>query len=108
MVSGFDVRPAVREQVESLGATFLDLGVVGTESAGGYAQELTAEQQTRLEDLWLKALDQFRKRQAEAQAQTRAQPLPKAAEASNTVPTAKPATDAARPSAPDAKPPGTL
>src|SRR5579862_2121891 len=45
VVSGFDVRPAVREQVESLGATFLDLGVVGTESAGGYAQELTAEQQ---------------------------------------------------------------
>jgi NAD(P) transhydrogenase subunit alpha len=45
VVSGFDVRPAVREQVESLGATFLDLGVVGTESAGGYAQELTPEQQ---------------------------------------------------------------
>jgi NAD(P) transhydrogenase subunit alpha len=45
VVSGFDVRPVVREQVESLGATFLDLGVVGTESAGGYAQELTAEQQ---------------------------------------------------------------
>jgi NAD(P) transhydrogenase subunit alpha len=45
VVSGFDVRPAVREQVESLGATFLDLGVVGTESEGGYAQELTPEQQ---------------------------------------------------------------
>ena len=27
VVSGFDVRPAVSEQVESLGATFLDLGV---------------------------------------------------------------------------------
>ncbi len=39
------MRPAVREQVESLGATFLDLGVVGEETAGGYAQELTAEQQ---------------------------------------------------------------
>jgi NAD(P) transhydrogenase subunit alpha len=29
VVSGFDVRPVVREQVESLGATFLDLGVIG-------------------------------------------------------------------------------
>jgi H+-translocating NAD(P) transhydrogenase subunit alpha len=45
VVSGFDVRPVVREQVESLGATFLDLGVVGEESAGGYATELTDEQQ---------------------------------------------------------------
>jgi NAD(P) transhydrogenase subunit alpha len=45
VVSGFDVRPAVREQVESLGATFLDLGIQGEETAGGYAQELTPEQQ---------------------------------------------------------------
>jgi H+-translocating NAD(P) transhydrogenase subunit alpha len=45
VVSGFDVRPAVREQVESLGATFLDLGVAGEETEGGYARELTAEQQ---------------------------------------------------------------
>jgi H+-translocating NAD(P) transhydrogenase subunit alpha len=45
VVSGFDVRPAVREQVESLGATFLDLGVSGEETEGGYARELTAEQQ---------------------------------------------------------------
>ncbi len=45
IVSGFDVRPAVREQVESLGATFLDLGVEGEETAGGYAGELTPEQQ---------------------------------------------------------------
>jgi NAD(P) transhydrogenase subunit alpha len=35
----------VREQVESLGATFLDLGVQGEETEGGYARELTAEQQ---------------------------------------------------------------
>ena len=47
VVSGFDVRPAVREQVESLGAGFLDLGVEGTETAGGYAAELTPEQQAR-------------------------------------------------------------
>jgi NAD(P) transhydrogenase subunit alpha len=45
VVAGFDVRPVVREQVESLGATFLDLGVRGEETAGGYAAELTAEQQ---------------------------------------------------------------
>jgi NAD(P) transhydrogenase subunit alpha len=47
VVSGFDVRPAVREQVESLGATFLDLGVQGAETRGGYAAELTAEEQAR-------------------------------------------------------------
>jgi H+-translocating NAD(P) transhydrogenase subunit alpha len=45
VVSAFDVRPAVREQVESLGATFLDVGVEGEETEGGYARELTAEQQ---------------------------------------------------------------
>src|SRR3954467_15451258 len=45
VVSGFDVRPAVREQVESLGATFLDVGVTGEETEGGYARELTTEQQ---------------------------------------------------------------
>ncbi len=45
VVSGFDVRPAVREQVESLGATFLDLGIQGEETEGGYARELTPEQQ---------------------------------------------------------------
>jgi NAD(P) transhydrogenase subunit alpha len=47
VVSGFDVRPIVREQVESLGATFLDLGVTGEETAGGYARELTEEEQQR-------------------------------------------------------------
>jgi NAD(P) transhydrogenase subunit alpha len=45
VVSAFDVRPAVKEQVESLGATFLDLGVRGEETEGGYAKELTSEQQ---------------------------------------------------------------
>jgi NAD(P) transhydrogenase subunit alpha len=41
------VRPSVREQVESLGATFLDLGVTGEETAGGYARELNEEEQQR-------------------------------------------------------------
>jgi H+-translocating NAD(P) transhydrogenase subunit alpha len=45
VVTGFDVRPVVREQIESLGANWLDLGVVGEETEGGYAQELTEEQQ---------------------------------------------------------------
>jgi NAD(P) transhydrogenase subunit alpha len=45
VVSAFDVRAAAAEQVESLGATFLDLGVRGEETEGGYARELTEEQQ---------------------------------------------------------------
>ena len=47
VVSAFDTRPVVREQVESLGATFLDLGVRGEETASGYAVELTPEQQAQ-------------------------------------------------------------
>jgi NAD(P) transhydrogenase subunit alpha len=45
VVSAFDIRPAVQEQVESLGASFLDLGVRGEETEGGYAKDLTPEQQ---------------------------------------------------------------
>jgi H+-translocating NAD(P) transhydrogenase subunit alpha len=45
VVSGFDVRPVVKEQVESLGAAFLDLGVRGEESEGGYARELSDDEQ---------------------------------------------------------------
>src|SRR5258707_2428003 len=44
VVTGFDVRPAVREQIESLGAGWLDLGVTGAEAEGGYARELTPEE----------------------------------------------------------------
>ena len=47
VVSGFDVRPVVKEQVESLGATFLDLGILGEETAEGYARELTEDEQSR-------------------------------------------------------------
>jgi NAD(P) transhydrogenase subunit alpha len=42
-VEGFDVRPEVKEQIESLGAKFLDLGVSAA-GTGGYARELTAEE----------------------------------------------------------------
>jgi NAD(P) transhydrogenase subunit alpha len=45
VVSAFDVRPAVKEQVESLGASFLEVGVEGEETEGGYARELTPKQQ---------------------------------------------------------------
>src|SRR3954451_3618198 len=46
-VQAFDVRAAVKEQVESLGAKFLefDLGGEDLEGEGGYARELTPEQQ---------------------------------------------------------------
>src|SRR5204863_5740843 len=47
VVSGFDVRPVVKEQVEALGASFLDLGIVGEQTEGGYAKELTPEQQAQ-------------------------------------------------------------
>jgi NAD(P) transhydrogenase subunit alpha len=50
VVAGFDVRPVVREQVESLGATFLDLGIVGEETEGGYARELTEDEQRRQQE----------------------------------------------------------
>ncbi|HEV7677670.1 MAG TPA: Re/Si-specific NAD(P)(+) transhydrogenase subunit alpha [Candidatus Dormibacteraeota bacterium] len=49
VVEAFDIRPAVRDQVESLGATFVEveLGTTQTETAGGYATELAADQATR-------------------------------------------------------------
>ncbi|WP_305805991.1 NAD(P) transhydrogenase subunit alpha [Stenotrophomonas sp. YIM B06876] len=58
-VEGFDVRPETREQIESLGARFLDLGV-NAAGEGGYARQLTAEelaeQQRRLGE-HLKSVD---------------------------------------------------
>ncbi len=59
VVSGFDVRPVVREQVQSLGATFLDLGVVGEETEGGYARELTPEEQQRQLDALGERIPEF-------------------------------------------------
>ena len=49
MVQAYDIRPAVKEQVESLGGTFieLDLGGEKTEEVNGYAEELSAESQER-------------------------------------------------------------
>jgi H+-translocating NAD(P) transhydrogenase subunit alpha len=59
IVSGFDVRPVVREQVESLGASFLDLGVVGEETEGGYARELTEDEQRAQQAELEKRLPEF-------------------------------------------------
>jgi NAD(P) transhydrogenase subunit alpha len=59
VVTGFDVRPVVREQIESLGANWLDLGVVGEETEGGYAQELSEEQQRHQQDELEKRLPEF-------------------------------------------------
>jgi H+-translocating NAD(P) transhydrogenase subunit alpha len=57
VVQGFDVRAAVKEQVESLGAKFLEFDLGGDlEGAGGYAKELTPEQQARQQELMAEAI----------------------------------------------------
>lgn len=57
VVQGFDVRAAVKEQVESLGATFLEFDLGGDlEGEGGYAKELTAEQQAKQQELMAEAI----------------------------------------------------
>ena len=50
VVSAFDVRPVVREQVQSLGASFVEAEAVtaDAEGKGGYAKELGEEQQRRV------------------------------------------------------------
>jgi NAD(P) transhydrogenase subunit alpha len=59
-VMAFDVRSAVKEQVESLGAKFLDLGVGDdAEAAGGYARALTEEEQARQQAALTEALGGF-------------------------------------------------
>jgi NAD(P) transhydrogenase subunit alpha len=53
VVTGFDIRSAVKEQIQSLGARFFEVeGLGDAEAAGGYARELTPEeQQTQREAL---------------------------------------------------------
>jgi NAD(P) transhydrogenase subunit alpha len=46
VVEAYDVRPETREQVESLGARFVDTGVSAI-GAGGYARELTDDEKRR-------------------------------------------------------------
>jgi NAD(P) transhydrogenase subunit alpha len=57
VVQGFDVRAAVKEQVESLGARFLEFDLGGDlEGEGGYARELTPEQQQLQQELMAEAI----------------------------------------------------
>ena len=52
-VWGYDVRPVVKEQVESLGAKFLEfeLGEKDTQDKGGYAKELSPESKRKQQEL---------------------------------------------------------
>ena len=53
VVEAYDVRPAVKEEVESLGGKFVQLELAQKDvvAAGGYAKELSAEDQQRVKDL---------------------------------------------------------
>ncbi len=57
IVEAYDVRPETREQVESLGARFVDTGVAAT-GAGGYARDLTPEERAIQQERLGKALAQ--------------------------------------------------
>jgi NAD(P) transhydrogenase subunit alpha len=51
VVSGYDVRPTSKTEVESLGATFVELTSVGSAAGeGGYARELTADERQAQQD----------------------------------------------------------
>jgi NAD(P) transhydrogenase subunit alpha len=57
VVQGYDVRSVVKEQVESLGAKFLEFDLGGDlEGEGGYAKALTDEQQERQQELMAEAI----------------------------------------------------
>jgi NAD(P) transhydrogenase subunit alpha len=61
VVTAFDVRAAVREQVESLGARFLDLNLEDAdgEGTGGYAKELAEDAAKRQQDALAEAIGRF-------------------------------------------------
>jgi NAD(P) transhydrogenase subunit alpha len=51
VVSGYDIRPSSKDEVTSLGATFLELTSVGSAAGeGGYARELTGEERQAQQD----------------------------------------------------------
>lgn len=58
VVSAYDVRPAVKEQVISVGAKFVELPIDTSQAAtaGGYARELSAEQQRKQQELMAKVI----------------------------------------------------
>ncbi len=57
IVEAYDVRPETKEQVESLGARFVDTGVAAAD-AGGYARELTYDEKTAQQERLTKAISQ--------------------------------------------------
>ena len=60
VVTGYDVRAVVREQVESLGARFLELDLAtDAEGAGGYAKALDEDQQRRQQEAMAEAAGKF-------------------------------------------------
>ncbi|MFI5609163.1 Re/Si-specific NAD(P)(+) transhydrogenase subunit alpha [Amycolatopsis sp. NPDC051903] len=56
--TGYDVRPEVGEQVRSLGAKFLDLGIEAV-GEGGYARELTEQERTEQQRRLTEAITRF-------------------------------------------------
>jgi NAD(P) transhydrogenase subunit alpha len=56
--NGYDVRPEVAEQVESLGAQWLDLGLEAS-GEGGYARELTEEERAQQQQALTDAIKGF-------------------------------------------------
>jgi len=56
--TGYDVRPEVAEQVQSLGAMFLDLGISAA-GEGGYARELTEEERAQQQQALTDAIKDF-------------------------------------------------
>jgi H+-translocating NAD(P) transhydrogenase subunit alpha len=56
--TGYDVRPEVAEQVQSLGATWLDLGIEAA-GEGGYARELSEEERARQQQALTDAIKGF-------------------------------------------------
>lgn len=58
-VSAFDVRAAVKEQIQSLGAKFIEIdGLANAEGAGGYAKEVGQDEQARILSTLSKAVPQ--------------------------------------------------
>ncbi len=57
VVEGYDVRPETAEQVQSLGATFVDTGV-DAQGKGGYPRELTPEEKTKVAAVLTKHIQQ--------------------------------------------------
>jgi NAD(P) transhydrogenase subunit alpha len=58
IVSAYDVRPAVKEQVQSLGAKFVEMGLesAAAETKGGYAQQMDEEFYRKQREMMLRVV----------------------------------------------------